>query len=149
MTTFITMTSIVGKEITLQLDEQVIPERVDWNPYYIYQMIENKSNALIGNIVFRLGTLEELLYGGHIGYHIDEEFRGNGYAYQAVSLLMKLIKAHNYHEIIITCQPDNIASLKTITKLTIISFELKEIPKRLQKEFQNKETVNVYKVKVG
>jgi len=149
MQVFIDKQRLISDKITLLLNEQVMPIQKNWKPYYIYDIQENKRKQIVGTIVFRLGSKEEMLYSGHIGYQIEEEYRGNSYAYQACLLLMQLIKEHEYQEVVITCQNDNMASIKTILKLDVQSFEEKVIPKEARKELNNKERVNVYTVKVG
>src|SRR5262249_17451710 len=52
----------------------------------------------------------------HIGYEVLEPFRGNGFAYQACMAIAPLVRLL-YPEVIITCDPDNFGSMRTIEKL--------------------------------
>lgn len=98
--------------------ERVHPtKQVPWM-YDVYEIIE--ENDCVGHIVYRYGTDDQLKYSGHIGYTIDEEFRGRGYAYKALDELLGLIEKK---EVIITCDLDNIASKKTIEKCQVIHKE--------------------------
>lgn len=98
--------------------ERVHPtKQVPWM-YDVYEIIE--ENDCVGHIVYRYGTDDQLKYSGHIGYTIDEEFRGHGYAYKALEELLGLIEKK---EVIITCDLDNIASRKTIEKCQVIHKE--------------------------
>lgn len=118
-----------------------------WKPYYIYLIMVDHIE--VGRIVLREGSNEERYYDGHIGYHIEEEYRGHHYAYEACLLLKDIIPID---QVIITCDPQNIASLKTIKKLGAEFLETKTIPTSLKKMFsQNEKVKNIYlwKVKGG
>ena len=54
-------------------------------PYSIYSIIIEEKE--VGRIILREGSDQECYYDGHIGYHIDEEYRGHHYAVQALSLI--------------------------------------------------------------
>ena len=43
-------------------------------PYSIYSIIIEEKE--VGRIILREGSDQECYYDGHIGYHIDEEYRG-------------------------------------------------------------------------
>lgn len=106
----------------LRLNEKVkASKHVPWD-YDIYDMVV--GNQEVGRIVFRYGSKEQLKYCGHVGYHVEEEYRGHGYAYQALGLLMKIIADLNYSSINVTCEKHNLASLKTIQKFKVIDYYL-------------------------
>lgn len=86
-------------------------------PYYWYDIIENKTNKTVGKISIRLGQNYHSYFNGNIGYEIDEEYRGNGYAYIASKMVMAIAEEYGMKEIYLTCEKDNIASYKTIEKL--------------------------------
>lgn len=95
-----------------------------------YNIIQLSNNKNIGYIEIRPTITPYLYYLGQIGYHIYPEFRGNNYAYKACLLLFELAKKeYNLNEIIITCSPDNIPSLKTLNKLNGELIETIEVPK--------------------
>ena len=72
-----------------------------------------------GHINFRVGDTEHVHFcAGHIGFGIAEEFRGHGYAYQACRAIAPFVRSV-YSDVIITCDPDNIASRKTIDRLGV------------------------------
>lgn len=129
----------------LRLDEYIeAPSLPGFTPYSIY--IIEVNNQEVGRIVWRLGNDEEHYYDGHIGYHIEEEYRGHYYAYQACLLLKDQIIKDGYDHVLLTCDPDNIASRKTIEKLGAIFIERKEIPRTLRKMFSKDERVkNIYR----
>jgi tagatose 1,6-diphosphate aldolase len=66
-------------------------------------------------------------YTGHIGYRVDEPFRGRRYAERSCRLLLPFIKTHR-PEIWITCGPDNPASRRTIERLGGIFVETLDVP---------------------
>ncbi len=104
-----------------------------WKPYYIYAMIVD--DKAVGKIVLREGTKEERYYDGHIGYTVEKEYQGHGYAFQATQLLRKEASLLGFKELIITCSPDNTASKKTILKLKAQYLETAAVPKKLRKNF--------------
>ncbi len=76
------------------------------------------GNTKVGECDLRLGMNEELYYAGQIGYRIYYPYRGHGYAYEACIILFALAKKeYGFHELLITCSPENIASHKTLVKL--------------------------------
>ena len=80
--------------------------------------IYNHDQKKVGNIDLRLTMNEDMFYYGHIGYHILEKYRGHHLAYEACLVLKEIAKKEfGLNELIITCNPDNYASLKTILKL--------------------------------
>jgi predicted acetyltransferase len=85
-------------------------------PFYNYR-IETKEGKEAGHINFRVGDSNHIMvYAGHIGYEVLEPFRGNGFAYQACKAIAPLVRML-YPEVIITCDPDNLGSMRTIEKL--------------------------------
>ncbi len=105
---------IEGLEIDLLIEEwsQGDPEK-GWVPAYKYQIVQSRSDRTVGSIDLRIGYQERLYYGGHIGYSVDEDYRGNHYAGKACRLLKQVALAHGMRKLIITCNPDNFPSRKT------------------------------------
>lgn len=138
----------IYEDIEIRYDDYIdnIP---NWDPYYIYTIHKVNESQEIGRIVFRLGTDESLLYAGHIGYTIEENYRGHHYAYKACLALKEKIKAVGYSHVLITCSPENSPSKKTIEKLQCEYLETKMIPKSLKKEFTIDEKAKmIYKWKM-
>ena len=111
------------------VEEQDIPadSRNSYVPSVLYSI--ELHGQRIGDCDLRLGMNEELYYAGNIGYNIQKEYRGHGYAYEACRILFRLART-KYHmeELIITCSPDNIASKKTLQKLGGQLLETVEVP---------------------
>ncbi|TGY97487.1 GNAT family N-acetyltransferase [Petralouisia muris] len=73
----------------------------------------DKKEQKIGACDLRMGHNENTYYGGNIGYEIEESYRGRHYAQKACKALLQLAKACKMEYVLITCNPDNIASRKT------------------------------------
>lgn len=119
----------------LVLDEYVykdLPQNYD--PYYIYFIIVDDIE--VGRIVYREGNDSSRYFDGHIGYSIDEEYRGHNYSYYACLLLREYIEKDFVY---ITCDPDNIASKKIIEKLGCEFIERAVIPSYLRNVFSKDE----------
>ncbi|HEY1660853.1 MAG TPA: GNAT family N-acetyltransferase [Verrucomicrobiae bacterium] len=85
-------------------------------PYYHFQIIATDGKD-VGHINFRVGDTEHVLVCvGHIGFEIDEPFRGHHFAFQACRAIAPLVRSF-YETVIITSNPDNHASLRTIERL--------------------------------
>ena len=87
------------------------------------------DNVVVGAIRFRIGQSKHLLYySGQIAYGIEAPYRGNRYATQA--LLAVLPHCFEYFpKIYVTCDPDNVASRRTIEAVSHEFLGLVEVPK--------------------
>ncbi len=116
-------------DVSLHL-EKMIPadQKKILVPVYRFA-IRNKNNIRVGHISFKVGDIPHILYyAGHIGYEIAPHHRGNGYAAKAC-LALKPFVAQNYDSLIITTDPGNIASVKTILNIGALYLDQVEIPK--------------------
>ena len=97
-----------------------IPEK-KYVPAYDFAIC--KGSEKIGEINLRIGyggfgpDESSLYYGGQIGYGIDEQHRGNGYAVRACRLLLPVAKAHGMTKLLITNNITNTASRRVCEKL--------------------------------
>jgi tagatose 1,6-diphosphate aldolase len=81
--------------------------------YYHFRIL-TLDDSDVGHINFRVGdTAHVRLYAGHIGFEIAEAFRGHGFALQACRAIAPLVRLH-YERVVITCDPENVASKRTI-----------------------------------
>lgn len=53
-------------------------------------------------------------YGGHVGYGVRPDMRGQGYASKILNESLKFLKSLNVEKALITCDEENIASKKVI-----------------------------------
>lgn len=104
--------------------ELVLNERRFSNPEknyvttYVYDIcFKGATIEKIGCIDLRVGHNQNTYYGGNIGYEIFPAYRGHSYAARACRLLKSLALAHKMDRLVITCNPDNWASRRTIEKV--------------------------------
>jgi predicted acetyltransferase len=97
-------------------------------PFYHFHIIAAETE--VGFINLRVGNSEHVqMFAGHIGYTVEEPFRGRGYARQACHALAPFVRSI-YPAVIITCDPDNYASIRTIEKLGAQFVEEVAVPAR-------------------
>ena len=104
-------------EIMLRLERTCeANEERQWLPanYYAICLMDGTR---VGQCDLRFGFNEKIYYGGHIGYGVDEPYRGHHYAMKACRLLFKLAASHGMEEVIITCAPENLPSRRTCERL--------------------------------
>jgi tagatose 1,6-diphosphate aldolase len=104
-------------EVTLELGE-IVPgdEARAFVPYYHFRILLSDGTD-VGHINFRVGDTRHVqLAAGHIGFEIEEPRRGNRYALQACRAIAPLVRMV-YSSVIVTCDPENVASRRTIEKL--------------------------------
>lgn len=92
-------------------------EDLEFGRELVWKITEHGKKKEIGQISYRNGESRYIYYFGHIGYHIDPPWRGNGYACQACELISGLFREDGKNTVVITCDPDNIPSRKTCEKL--------------------------------
>lgn len=120
---------IIGDNIALLLNRVLKEhEALEKIPAYLFDIVHHDGTR-IGQIDLRIGTTQSLImYGGQIGYGIDRPFRGNGYAAQACLLLKSVAIESGFEELWITCNPDNLASIKTCEKIGARFVEQVDVP---------------------
>ena len=126
---FLNTDFLENEEIKLVL-ERLAPENPErnWVPAYHFYICDIHQN-IMGTCDLRIGYNDGLYYGGHIGYAINEEYRGHHYAAKACKLLFSLAQKHEMKYLYITCNPDNLASKKTCEYLQGEYLGIVELPK--------------------
>ena len=115
-------------EISLVLEKTVDGDaEKNWVPAYHFAIC-NAQGVKVGVCDLRIGHNKQLYYGGNIGYHVQEEYRGRHYAGKACVLLFELARKHDLEYLIITCNPDNYASRKTCEYAGGELLEIVELP---------------------
>jgi len=85
-------------------------------PAYHFRIIKIGGSD-VGHINFRIGDTEHVrTCAGHIGFEVREDSRGHRYAYQACCAIAPFVR-RVYASVLITCDPDNMASIRTIERL--------------------------------
>ena len=117
-----------GAEIDLLLESIYINRQ--GIKLYIFHIYPKKRYNKIGRITLRLGESEEIYYFGNIGYNICKKYRGNYFAAKACLLLKNLLEKYNVEEqIVLTTNPNNIASHKTCKYIGCDFIEAVQVPK--------------------
>ncbi|MEJ2511563.1 MAG: GNAT family N-acetyltransferase [Anaerolineales bacterium] len=114
-------------ELILRETSPYIPEK-GFVPAYNFSMVHTTSKEIMGNIDLRVGLTEKLKeYGGHIGYEVFEPYRGHRYAARSCSLLFPFLRKLGINPVVITCDPNNLPSKKTIESLGAVLIETKQV----------------------
>ena len=120
-------------KISLILSSEIVENReigvTDGFTFYIY---ERKPRRKVGYVSLRLGESPQLYYLGHIGYRIEEPYRGHGYAARACQLIIPLMQEIGLQSVCITANPDNIPSRKTCEKIGCELESIVSIPRQYQ-----------------
>ncbi len=120
---------ICGDAVDLVHEKDVSATRFNnFVPSKYYGIFVHGTDIRAGYCDLRLGMNEELYYAGNIGYHIEAERRGHGYAYAACMMLFDIARKEGMEELIITCSPDNTPSRKTLERLNGTFMETTDVP---------------------
>lgn len=120
-----------GEGIVLRFRDRSLRDRSQGIKESItYDICLKGSDAYAGYISLRLGESPEIYYLGHIGYRVEEPYRGHGLAARAVRAMMPLIRENRFASLTITTDPDNIPSRKTCERLGCILESIVPVPRR-------------------
>ena len=84
----------------------------------------------------RIGDSPEQFYLGHIGYHVDEPFRGHGYARRACLLAAPLLRGYDMRTVVITTDPDNWPSVRTCENLGCVLESTVNVPEKMVEKLE-------------
>lgn len=99
----------------ISLSSQKETCRADWVPDTQYIFVRKTDNRIVGMLDIRDELNEECRkYYGHIGYSIRKSERRKGYATLQLKAALEICKQKKMDRILITCDRENIASVKTI-----------------------------------
>lgn len=100
-------------------------------PGFVFDIVVDEMKRVVGRIEYRYEEGRELLYYGHVGYVIYLPYRGHGFAEKACRAMAPLIQATDpsVKSMIITCNPDNLPSKRTIENLGAQYLETVDIAK--------------------
>ena len=81
-------------------------------PAFYFDICLDGAGA-IGRCDLRMGENARTRLDGNAGYLIHRPWRGHGYAARALGLLRALARRQGMDRLIVTCDPENIASART------------------------------------
>ncbi|MEK7953228.1 GNAT family N-acetyltransferase [Luteolibacter soli] len=101
--------------VALHFSRVVVPLDRRQAPYYHFRILAGTRD--VGHINLRIGESEHVLrVVGHVGYGIHKRYRGRHYALLACRALAPFARTIT-SEVIVTCDPANHASRRTIEQL--------------------------------
>lgn len=109
--------------------------------YIIYRISDDEK---IGQCGIRMQKSEENNYLGNIEYEILPFSRGNHYAEKATRLLARVASYYGVDELIITANPENKSSIRTIENLGAHFIEVKKVPKNMRLYKSGTPYVSIY-----
>ncbi|OZV13485.1 tagatose-bisphosphate aldolase [Tissierella sp. P1] len=126
---FLDTKELMDQEIYLQL-YRIVDADVDkrYVPAYFFKICRRSDGVELGDCDLRIGHNINTEFGGNIGYTIHELYRGHYYAGKACLMLFELARKHGLDTLIITCDPDNIASRKTCEYCGANLLEIVDVP---------------------
>ncbi|MBQ9264854.1 MAG: GNAT family N-acetyltransferase [Clostridia bacterium] len=95
---------------------------------YTFSIYLSGTRHYIGYVSLRLGESPGLYYLGHIGYRVEEKYRGHGYAGRACQLMLPLLRRLHLGSVVITNNVDNFASRKTCERLGCELERIADVP---------------------
>ncbi len=102
---------------------------------FLFRIVPCGTKKDAGRISLRCGEGRGLYYFGHIGYHVGERYRGQGFALRACRLLVPLCRVLNLHSVVITTDTDNLASRRTCEKLGCELESIVPVPEDLRRQY--------------
>lgn len=98
-------------ELVLSIEKDKLRNNVHASTFF---SVRKSDNRIIGSIQLRHSLTPELEnHGGHIGYGIRPSERRKGYGKQQLLLVLQEAINLKIPKVMITCDKDNIASMKT------------------------------------
>lgn len=98
-------------------------------PTFFFSMIYTPVGVEVGTINLRVGSTSHIeRYAGHIGYGVHEPFRGSHYAARSLVLLVPLARRVDLDPLWITCDPENIASRRSLEMAGAELVEIVDVP---------------------
>ena len=98
-------------------------------PTYSFRMLSNYSEQEFGTVNLRIGSTQHIeQYAGHIGYGVYPAHRGHHYAARSVLLLLPLARKLGIDPVWITCDPENLASRRSLEIAGAEFIEIVEVP---------------------
>jgi predicted acetyltransferase len=97
-------------------------------PCYVFRIERTGAPGKVGEVHLRVGHVPSLQVSGHLGYEVEEAFRGRGYAARGCRLTADVARTHGVRELVVTCDPENFPSRRTCEKLGAVLRGIYEVP---------------------
>jgi predicted acetyltransferase len=115
-------------DLRLELTE-FAPHRVHHVPTYHFRMVDAATGEELGSINLRVASTPHIeRYAGHIGYSVLPAHRGHRYAARSLRLLIPLARRLGLDPLWITCDPENLASRRTLELAAAEFVEAVDVP---------------------
>lgn len=116
------------EELELELIEYGLQE-AHKVPAYLIRMVHHHSREELGRIRLRVGSTTHIeCYAGHVGYTVHPQHRGHHYAARSLRLLLPFARELKLNPLWITCDPENIASRRTLERVGAELIEIVDVP---------------------
>lgn len=142
---------LVDGELELLLVERCPGDPVaNHVPAYKFEMRRAGVPQKIGQVELRVGDTQHIvMYAGHIGYGVNPEHRGHGYAARACRLLLPLARSHGIKTLWLTCTPDNVLSRRTLERLGAQYVETIDLPENTDMYQRGRRQVCRYRLQLA
>ncbi|HMG85690.1 MAG TPA: GNAT family N-acetyltransferase [Terracidiphilus sp.] len=98
-------------------------------PTYFFRMMSVDRAEEMGTVNLRIGSTTHVeRYAGHIGYGVHPAYRGHHYAARSVKLLLPVARSLGIDPMWITCDPENIASRRSLELAGAELVEIVDVP---------------------
>lgn len=96
---------------------------------YFFRMVHTQTGEELGDINLRVSSTPHIeRYAGHVGFSVHEAHRGHRYAARLVALLVPIAKQLGFESLWITCDPENVASRRTLELAGAELIETVDVP---------------------
>ena len=116
-------------------------------PFYYYTIYVDEQ--AVGAVSIRIGDNFHSYYNGHIGYEIDEPYRGRRYSLAALKLVLPVARFHGMKRLYITCDASNEASRRIIEAAGGRLLEICPVPRDYFAWYEGIEDHRIYKLELG
>lgn len=101
-------------------------------PMYRFGIRPTGTDIYVGRVNLRIANTEDILmYVGHIGYRVEEPYRGHRYAAKACRLIRPVALDHGLNTVWLTVNPENYPSRRTCEILGCTLVEIVDLPENL------------------
>ncbi len=138
-----------GKKIDLVLDKFIEENKEKgYLPALMYHIVLKGTNNIVGHCSAKIGYNEFMYYAGHTGFSVNENYRRQGFATEAVNLIKKVFKANGMNWIYITNNPDNQGSIRVCEKVGAKFVKMMEFSEQELRKFAVEDSYkNIWELK--